>query len=102
MTACVGPTSSKPGAEQVYSAGEEASLEYTKQRTAGRQLAAVLGETHANHDATPQEGNDGEMYAGADQTNQDSRGRLEDDIRDEEDEISDVLNSVSEGSNVPI
>lgn len=51
----------------------------------------VLDEAHANHDGAPTHGNGGEVYARAELADE-YRGRgLEDDVRDEEDEVGNVL-----------
>ena len=89
------PTSGIPCAEKIDTAGEETSLQQTKQDTAGIQLLIVFDETHANHDSTPKGGDQGQVNARADLSDKDGGRRLENDVWDEEDEIRDVLVIVS-------
>ena len=85
LTSCV------PGAEEVDAAGEEAGLEDTEKRSQTCKSIEVLDEAHGNCDGAPEEGDEGEVKAGADGAADDGRGRLEDDVCDEEDEVGNIL-----------
>ena len=51
----------------------------------------VLDEAHADHDGSPKQSDGGKVDAWADGADNDRRGKLEDDVREEEDEIGNVL-----------
>src|SRR5882757_7300102 len=84
-------TSSIPRAQQVDAAGEEASLEQTKDDAQAGELAKVLHETHTDHHGAPEDGNGREVEAGTDLTNEDRGWSLEEDVGDEENQVGNVL-----------
>lgn len=88
-------TSSVPCAEKIDTAGEETSLEETKNRSKSCKLRELLDETHTNHDSTPHHSDESKMNTGTDFANEDSRGWLEDDVGNEEDQVGDVLPRLS-------
>ena len=88
-------TSSVPCAEQVDTAGEETSLEEAKNRTKSRKLRELFNETHANHDTSPEHSDDSQVETGTNSADEDSRGRLEDDVWDEEYQVGNVLSTNS-------
>lgn len=88
--------SSVPCAEKIDTAGEETSLEETKNRTESCKLRELLDETHTNHDSTPHHSDESQMNTGTDFADEDSRGWLEDDVGNEEDQVGDVVSEASE------
>lgn len=95
-------TASVPRAEQVHAAGEETSLEHTEQHARASQLAKVLDEAHSDHDGTPEERDGGKMDTGSDGTDENGGRGLEEDVRDEENKVGNVLQQVSSCSFVRI
>jgi hypothetical protein len=85
LTSCV------PCAEKIDTAGEETSLEETKNCSESCKLRELLDESHTNHDSTPHHSDEGQMNTRTDFANEDSRRWLEDDVGDEEDQIGNVL-----------
>lgn len=85
------PTSRVPCGQKVDTAGEETGLENTENGAHGGEVGKVAGETHADHDGAPGEGDARKMDPRSDLANNDCAGRLEDDVGDEEDEGDDVL-----------
>jgi hypothetical protein len=84
-------TSGVPGAEEIDAAREEAGLEEAEQDAHAGELAKVLDKAHANHDAAPEQGDGGQMDAGAQLADHNGGGWLEDDVGDEEDEVGNVV-----------
>lgn len=91
MSLGVSLTSRVPCAQEIDTAGEESSLEETEHSSESSKLRVLFDETHADHDGSPGHGDEGEMDARADFTDEDRGGRLEEDVRDEEDEVANVL-----------
>lgn len=88
--------SSVPCAEKIDTAGEETSLEETKNRSESCKLRELLDESHANHDSTPHHSDKSKMNTRTDFADEDSRRRLKDDVGDEEDQVGDVVSEASE------
>lgn len=86
-------TSGVPRAKKVNAAWEEAGFEYTQNEAEAGQRAPVFNETHADHDGAPEESDEGEENARSDFPDGDGRGRLEDDVGDEEDEGHNALDT---------
>lgn len=84
-------TSGIPRAKQVHATGEEASFEHSQQNSAHSQLSVILNEAHADHNTAPEHSDASQMNARSDLTDEDGRGRLEDDVGDEEDQVGNVL-----------
>lgn len=80
LTSCI------PSTEKVDTAGEEPSLEDTKDDAQTRQIVPVGHEAHPDHDAAPEEGDEGQVELGADQADEEGGGWLEDHIGGEEGE----------------
>lgn len=84
-------TSRVPSAKKVNTAGEEAGLQETEDQSQRRELAPLLNETHPNHYGAPEQGDTGYVDPGANLSDDDGRGGLEDCVRDEEKECYDAL-----------
>jgi hypothetical protein len=84
-------TSSVPGAEQIDTAGEETRLKETEQDSHARELTIVLDETHSNHNRTPEQRNACKVNARTESTNHNGGGGLEQDVRNEEEEVGNIL-----------
>lgn len=80
-----------PCAEQIDSAGEEASLKDAQDSSQGGNVNVILDKAHAQCNGTPQKGDACEVGSWANGANKDRGGRLEDDICDEEDEVGNIL-----------
>jgi hypothetical protein len=80
-----------PGAQKVNTAGEETSLQEAQKNTHAGQLSVIIDKAHANHDGSPEEADCGEVDAWADGADDDGRGWLEDNVRDEEDEVANIV-----------
>lgn len=85
-----------PCAEKIDTAGEETSLEETKNRSESCKLRELLDESHTNHDSTPHHSDESQMNTGTDFADEDSRRWLKDDVGDEEDQVGDVVSEASE------
>jgi hypothetical protein len=87
-------TSSIPRAEEVHAAGEETSLEKAEENTAGVELLMVLDKAHANHDGTPEKGDERQVNTRSDLSHEDRGRGLEENIGNEEEEICDILPNI--------
>lgn len=87
---------SVPAGDEIDAAGEETGLEDTEQDTANKQLMPVGKESHSEHDATPQDGDQGQPDAATDFTKGHVGRELKDDVWREEDGGDDTV-TLSDG-----